>query len=238
MAEASASAGAGVDADSVVVAYHFPCPDGVFGALAAHLALAARGARVRWWPLQVFRPEAERVATLAASLAPHETLFLVDITGGAGFIAACCARARRVVVLDHHKTGAEDLAQPALAALPNLEAHFDMQRSGATMARDHFGVAALLAGGSGADGANGAGAARAERVLRLFSLIEDNDLYRHALPNSKEFAAGFHDLGVDLDAAKRRATSARHHDRQRGNSAYRRTAASTSIHGSDFDHCT
>ena len=26
-------------APSIVVAYHFPCPDGVFGALAAHLAL-------------------------------------------------------------------------------------------------------------------------------------------------------------------------------------------------------
>ena len=187
--------------ESVVVAYHYPCPDGIFGALAAHLALAARGARVRWAPLQVFRPEAERVATLAASLAPSDTLYLIDITGGAAFIAACCARARRVVVLDHHKTGAEDLAQPALAALANLEPHFDMARSGATMARDHFGVAALIEGGGG--GSLGAAAESAARVLRLFALIEDNDLYRHALPGSKEFAAGFHALGLELDASKR-----------------------------------
>ena len=183
------------DEEEVVVAYHYPCPDGIFGALAAHLALSARGARVRWAPLQVFRPEAERVATLAASLSARATLFLVDITGGAGFIAACCARAARVVVLDHHKTGAEDLAQPALAGLANLEPHFDMARSGATVARDHFGVAALLEAGGDA--------ARAERVLRLFALIEDNDLYKHALPGSREFAAGFSALGLDLDATKR-----------------------------------
>jgi hypothetical protein len=195
MSSTSSSAAADNDGvESVVVAYHYPCPDGAFGALAAHLALAARGAavRVRWAPLQVFRPEAERVATLAASLAPRDTLYLIDITGGPAFIAACCARARRVVVLDHHKTGAEDLAQPALAALANLEPHFDMARSGATMARDHFGVAALLGG-----------SADAARVLRLFALIEDNDLYRHALPGSKEFAAGFHALGLELDASAR-----------------------------------
>ena len=196
-ADSGAVAVAADGADSVVVAYHWPCPDGAFGALAAHLALSARGAAVRWAPLQVFRPEAERIATLAASLAPRDTLYLIDITGGAAFIAACCARARRVVVLDHHMTGAEDLAQPALAALPNLETHFDMARSGATMARDHFGVAALLEGGGGG------GAAEAARVLRLFALIEDNDLYRHALIGSKEFAAGFHALGLDLDATKR-----------------------------------
>ena len=41
----------------------------------------------------------------------------------------------RVTVLDHHKTAAENLAG---AAAPNLEITLDMERSGATIARDHF----------------------------------------------------------------------------------------------------
>ncbi len=38
-------------------------------------------------------------------------------------------------MLDHHKTAAENLAG---AAAPNLEVTLDMDRSGATIARDHF----------------------------------------------------------------------------------------------------
>ena len=185
--------------ERVVVAYHYPCPDGAFGALAAHVALRARGARVRWAPLKVFLPEAERIASLAAALAPDETLFLIDITGGAAFVAACCARARRVVVLDHHKTGEADLAAPALAGLANLERHFDMARSGATIARDYFGLPALLLGaGAGADA--DAARQRPDQVLRLFSLVEDNDLFRHALPDSKLFSAGLEDMRLEFDA--------------------------------------
>jgi hypothetical protein len=189
MASASSDA-----AERCVVAYHYTCPDGAFGALAAHVALRARGASVRFAPLQVFRPEAERVGGVAASLCADETLYLIDITGGAGFIAACCARAKRVVVLDHHKTGEADLAGPALAGLANLETHFDMARSGATIARDYFGLPALLE-------ARG-DAASAARVLRLFALVEDNDLFRHALPDSKLFSAGLEDLRIEFDATR------------------------------------
>ena len=39
-----------------------------------------------------------------------------------------------VVVLDHHKTAAAELTDPGLKeACPNLEVHFDMERSGATI---------------------------------------------------------------------------------------------------------
>jgi len=39
----------------------------------------------------------------------------------------------QVTVLDHHKTAAAELTDPALAAVPSLEVHFDMERSGATV---------------------------------------------------------------------------------------------------------
>ena len=63
-----------------------------------------------------------------------EVAYLVDFSGGPGFARQLSQRAQRVVVLDHHKTAAADLTDPALAeAAPRLEVEFDMNRSGATV---------------------------------------------------------------------------------------------------------
>ena len=58
----------------------------------------------------------------------------------------------------------------------NLEVHIDMSRSGATMSRDYFGLAQWLS-----DRAD----PRAENILRMFALVEDNDVWRHALPGQQ-----------------------------------------------------
>ncbi len=44
----------------------------------------------------------------------------------------------RVVVLDHHKTSAAELTDPSTLSIQNLEVHFDMERSGATVTLDYF----------------------------------------------------------------------------------------------------
>ena len=59
----------------------------------------------------------------------------------------------------------------------------DMERSGATIARDHFQLGPDLG----------------PELSSLFDLVEDNDLWRHKLPDSKLFSAGFKDLGLELD---------------------------------------
>ena len=42
---------------NTVIAYHFPCPDGIFAALAAHLHFQQRGhTNVRFAPNRVFAP--------------------------------------------------------------------------------------------------------------------------------------------------------------------------------------
>ena len=44
-------------AGNPVIAYHFPCPDGIFAALAAHLHFQQRGyTNVRFAPNRVFAP--------------------------------------------------------------------------------------------------------------------------------------------------------------------------------------
>ena len=40
----------------VVVSYHYPCPDGVFAALAAHLSFAETGVKPVWVPNTVYKP--------------------------------------------------------------------------------------------------------------------------------------------------------------------------------------
>lgn len=81
--------------------------------------------------------------------------------------------ASRLVVLDHHKT-----AEAELAGLPF--AQFDMERSGAGMAWDFF-------------------TAGRERQW-LVDYVEDRDLWRFALPDSKEVNAGIATTEMTLEA--------------------------------------
>ena len=105
-----------------------------------------------------------RRLAVAETLGPDDTLFVVDFFGGQEFVRAACARAKAVVILDHHKTAAEELAaMDAAAPRPaNLEVVMDMERSGATIARDYFGLGDRLS----------------PEQTKLFALIEDNDLWR------------------------------------------------------------
>jgi hypothetical protein len=182
------------------VCYHYPCPDGAFGALAAHLALPRAYTNICFVPLTVFSTPESRVAVAASTFTKADDVYLVDFSGGPAFLLAACERARRVVLIDHHKTAAEDLASLAAAAAPpsNLDTSFvDMARSGATLARDYWRLREDVL-----TEANGWTAARAEGLLRAFSYIEDNDLWRHALKDSKLFTAGFADLKLEFDPAK------------------------------------
>jgi oligoribonuclease NrnB/cAMP/cGMP phosphodiesterase (DHH superfamily) len=63
--------------------------------------------------------------------------FLLDYAGPDGFPQQLAQHVRAVVLLDHHKTAAAQLADTS-SHPPNLHVHLDMQRSGAAMARDFF----------------------------------------------------------------------------------------------------
>lgn len=72
---------------------------------------------------------------LSAPPAPQgdEAAFLLDFSGGPGFARRLAGACARVVVLDHHKTAAAELGDPALGGVEGLEVTFDMERSGATI---------------------------------------------------------------------------------------------------------
>lgn len=172
------------------VCYHYPCPDGVFAALAAHAALSSGPAPVRFVPLTVYQPKEERLAMVDTTFVHADTVYLLDFSGGPEFVVKLCSVARAVHLLDHHKTALEDIdALKAAGSLPgNLHMTPDMARSGASIARDAFAL-------------HEAGRASAS-TLRVIDYIEDNDLWKHALPHSKPFSAGFADLGLEMDVNK------------------------------------
>ena len=101
----------------------------------------------------------------------------------------------RVVVLDHHKTALELLGS-GTSTNGNVTKVIDMDRSGATIAYDYF-KEKLLCGDINSD-TNGA-IAEFRRVRRLVEYIEDGDLWRWHLPNSKAFSSGLKDLNLEFD---------------------------------------
>jgi oligoribonuclease NrnB/cAMP/cGMP phosphodiesterase (DHH superfamily) len=84
---------------------------------------------------------------------------------------------RSVTVIDHHKTAFEMFERPAEGsvtfAIGGCSIHLDMDRSGATMALDHWKPTGLT-----------------DAQRQLFLYVEDGDLWRWKLPHSREFYAG------------------------------------------------
>lgn len=67
----------------------------------------------------------------------NEVAYLLDYSGPDGFAQQLAQHVSHVIVLDHHKTAAAQLADTS-SHPPNLHVHLDMQRSGAVIARDWF----------------------------------------------------------------------------------------------------
>lgn len=166
---------------AAAVLYHYPCPDGVFAALAAHLYFSATNAAVAFFPNAVYSP----VSPQSLPLGDIDDLYLLDFVGPPGFVAEVASRVGRVLILDHHKTA---LHNPFLVA-PNVSKLIDLNRSGATLAFDYFKDRID----------NDKVRAEFERVRRLFEYIEDGDLWRWRLPNSKAFSSGLKVLNIEFD---------------------------------------
>ncbi|XP_059453360.1 uncharacterized protein LOC132183911 [Corylus avellana] len=170
------------------ILYHYPCPDGAFAALAAHLYFSAASLPALFFPHTVYMP----ITAQQLPLSEIGDLYLLDFVGSPGFVQEISSRVDRVVVLDHHKTALEKLAETA--AGENVTKVIDMERSGATIAFDYFkeklkfcpNQTVLEVG-------------EFDRLGPLFKFIEDGDLWRWRLPNSKAFSSGLKDSGIEFD---------------------------------------
>ncbi|KAG0581149.1 hypothetical protein KC19_4G228500 [Ceratodon purpureus] len=176
-----------------VVLYHYPCPDGVFAALAAYLYHNAVGRPVSFLPNTVYEPlRVEDISTENV-----EIFYLLDFAGPQGFAVELAKKAKQVVVLDHHKTALETLP-PNGTGPSNLQILLDMKRSGATIAYDYF-LQKLQAQSPSQS------FVRDDKVPRLetfFKYIQDADLWTWALPDSKPFSSGLNDSRIEYSVTK------------------------------------
>lgn len=105
-----------------------------------------------------------------------------------------------VVVLDHHKTALEMLGDGKFAG-DNVLRIIDMERSGATIAFDFFKEKLLACGDvNGVEGECEFAVREFSRARKLFEYIEDADLWRWRLHNSKAFSSGLKDLNIEFDS--------------------------------------
>uniref|UniRef100_A0A0A9DZ58 DHHA1 domain-containing protein n=1 Tax=Arundo donax TaxID=35708 RepID=A0A0A9DZ58_ARUDO len=184
------------------VLYHYPCPDGAFAALAAHLYLSAAAHPVRFFPNTVYDP----IRSDALPFDEIKDVYLLDFVGPPGFVNDIAPKVESVTILDHHKTALESLCGNATLG-QNVIKVIDMQRSGATIAFDFFRnkllteASTLGSNGSGKDVAEVKYVPdnKMEMVHKLFKYIEDGDLWRWKIPNSKAFSSGLKDLDIEFN---------------------------------------
>ncbi|XP_057474819.1 uncharacterized protein LOC130762946 [Actinidia eriantha] len=178
---------------AVAVVYHYPCPDGAFAALAAHLYFSSTSTPVLFFPNTVYAPiRAEQLP-----LSEIDDVYLLDFVGPHGFVQQLSSKVDRVIVLDHHKTALDMLGGAKASVIgENVFQIIDMDRSGATIAYEFF-KEKLLHGNSDVDSGHELAVREFERVKLLFDYIEDGDLWRWSLQNSKAFSSGLKDLNIE-----------------------------------------
>ncbi|KAK7380128.1 hypothetical protein VNO78_32557 [Psophocarpus tetragonolobus] len=180
---------------SPAILYHYPCPDGVFAALAAHLYFKATSLlSPLFFPNTVYNP----LSAEDLPLSEISDLYLLDFVGPDAFVQEISSKVPRVIVLDHHKSALEKLGNEASLG-ENVVKIIDMERSGATIAFDYFKDMLLR---PDAAVKHPSVLDEFERVRQLFLYIEDGDLWRWRLPNSKAFRSGLKDLNIEFDARK------------------------------------
>lgn len=191
---------------SSAVIYHYPCPDGAFAALAAHLYFSKVQKHAVYYPNTVYKPI--RVEDLPVE--DYEAIYLLDFIGHEGFVDELCLRAKSVIILDHHKTAMERLQENKYHH-KNIVKFIDMNHSGATIAYDYF-TEKLLSENTSSGMITTQENSQTylslvpekdmQRVDLLFKYIEDADLWRWIRPDSKAFSSGLKDMQIEFSLTK------------------------------------
>lgn len=141
--------------------YHGNCADGFTGAWVVRRALGD----AEFFPGVYTTPPPPDVA--------DKDVVLVDFSYKRPIMEQIIASARSVLVLDHHKTAAEDLRD-----LPGAEVVFDMGRAGSRIAWDYYFPH--------------------EAPPPVLLHVEDRDLWRFSLPRTREIQANIFSYPYDF----------------------------------------
>lgn len=104
----------------------------------------------------------------------NEDVIMVDFSYKRPVLLEMAAKAKSILIIDHHKTAQEDLVDLP----PNVAAIFDMEHSGAMLTWLHFFPALY--------------------PPQLLLHIEDRDLWRFALPGTREIQAALFSYPYDF----------------------------------------
>jgi oligoribonuclease NrnB/cAMP/cGMP phosphodiesterase (DHH superfamily) len=175
------------------VAYHYPCTDGGFAALSAYLYYSS----ALFTPFD-HRYKEEKVASILDSFTASDTVYLLDFCLKKEDLKKLAAKVSKVIIIDHHKSTDEVIKElKKIGELPeNLEIVFSFDHSAAFLTFEYFEKKApnfLDCYKTPVD---------REKLTEKILLVEDNDLWRHKIANSKEFAAGIKDLNLEYDMEK------------------------------------
>lgn len=186
--------------------YHYPCPDGAVAALAAYLYHSTLGISAEFFPNTVYSPL--QVNDLNTN--DFDVFYLLDFVGPEGFAVELCSKVKEVVILDHHKTAHEALSKKCLCP-SNMILNIDMDRCGATLAYDYF--TRKFDSFTSSDFNHTSTRKEQDvalalvpindllRIELLFNYIEDGDLWKWNLPNSKAFSSGLRHKEIDYNAS-------------------------------------
>mgnify|MGYP001596727652 CR=1 FL=1 len=148
--------------ENVVLIYHGGCPDGVASAV---VAMDALGRDLTTIAGHYARPLTEENVDLEG-----KTVVLCDFSYPLEEMQKIVSKAYRVIFIDHHKTPLESLA--ALLSEQNVFAFSSTHYSGASLTWQFFNP---------------------EKDMPVFiKYIEDGDLYKFSLPESRDIVKGFH----------------------------------------------
>lgn len=177
---------------SVRVLYHCPCPDGAYAMLAAYLRFKDEpNTEAKYIPHMTYKALEIKNNPIFTK---ESEVYLVDFIGPENFITELSPLVKKITVLDHHKTGLElvDKLKAENNMPENVEAHYTMEKSGATIAWDYFSAQKRLIEDD----------ATLKQAEKFYSYIEDNDLWRKSLPFTNEFSSGLRERNLAFDCYK------------------------------------
>src|ERR1044071_5713689 len=159
------------------VLYHGNCPDGTGAALAAYVRLGdfagIKGASfpVEYIPVSYGKPPPE--------MEPGSVIYVVDFSYGPDVLTRLAqVPMEKIFVLDHHATAEQDLKNIPLTHAGVIFVKFDMAKSGAVLAWEHF---------------------HPEKPVPPFILyLQDRDLWQFKLPKSREVSAAISSYPMDF----------------------------------------
>lgn len=148
--------------------YHGNCADGFAAATVTRIALGSHRVDFHAGVYQDPPPDVK-----------GRSVIMVDFSYKRQTLLEMAQQAKSIVILDHHKSAADDLVD-----LPeNVQAHFDMSRSGCMMAFDYFNPGA--------------------EPPPLLRHIQDRDLWKFELDGTREIQACVFSYPYDFEVWER-----------------------------------